>query len=781
MKSILSILLCCLFPLFAHSQKLVFSNPDATTLNKHRVSTQNHVASVTSLRADQHIVGLYNSDEYDEHGLGLGTQTTILVGSEIQSAYYDGLSNMKVDGIRFALTESATINSIKLYEENGDQVCVVAEKRVNQTCKAGWTYIEFDEPYVVNDASKYLLPAYEITLSATAYPIAVHSGDDLRDMSFFCYGDLGQGEAWYNFGTDYGTPAIQLVCSADPIIGYNVAPMSYENQTVSCGASFSPTITINSTSGNEVSSIDYTAYIGGQLFTGTQNFQPAIPAGLAKKASFQIDLMAPTRAGNTPVVFSIDAVNGKKLDTPVSATFNQLVVTRIVPRYSIVEEFTGTGCGYCPLGWCGMEYVKKNHSDKAGVIAIHQYNNTDPMYGAYYHTPDFSGAPSCRIDRCDKELSPYAENMDEYLDTYNNILPEVDIKVHADFSSGSSNNIIATATTEFLTDLEGSQLVFVLTADGLTGTTTAWKQTNYLYQNASSQYPESAKDFCKGGKYAQSSVFLEFNDVMIGSSWPSAKDANMVNPFSTATAGEKVTTAYTLTLPSKTLLKNAIKRDMLYVTAFVLKADGTIANAARCKVGGEVIQGITLDQEKYLCAVGGSGRAIASTYPNNYETEEYEWTSSDPSVLFVDKSSGMFLGLKDGFSYITATLTSNPQHSATAIVLVGKGKEPVTCEDPVITVYNGKIRIQCETEGAAIHYDIVPSASKKSGTFSTDIDVDFSYTITAYATIEGGNGSNVVSKTISTSELMNNSGDVNADGEVTISDVTKLVDVLLIK
>ena len=297
-----------------------------------------------------------------------------------------------------------------------------------------------------------------------------------------------------------------------------------------------------------------------------------------------MQLTAPQRSGALPVIFSVDKINGTELAEPVVTTFTQDVVTKIVPRYHIVEEFTGTGCGFCPLGWAGMEYTKEHYSDKAGVIAIHQYNNTDPMYVTNYHTPDYQGAPSCRIDRFPEELNPYAENMGQYFQVLDQLIPEVDVTVEATWSDETMTKIDASAVTEFLTDLEGSELVFVLTADGLTGTTSAWKQANYLYQYSASQYPASAKDFCKGGKYAQSSVTLVFNDVMIGSSWPSANGANKVEPFATTAAGEKASSTYTLTLPTKTALKNALQKDKIFVTAMVIKADGMIANAARCLV-----------------------------------------------------------------------------------------------------------------------------------------------------------------------------------------------------
>lgn len=556
----------------------VKANPFTTTVAK-------APAQKADLKDNQVIVGLYNTDNIDEYGLGLGSAISMMVASEIPSDCFAGMEDLKIDAVRFGLTEAATVESVNVYATDaaGQLTALVEGAPVaGNKGAAGWNVVELAEPVAVPAGAESLIVGYDITLTKEGYPIGVYSGAD--QCSFYGYGDLGQGEGWYNFGDSYGTPAIQLICECAPAQGYSVKGSKYETGTVAMGQTFESTFTVMSTSEGEIKDIDYTIIFGDQTISKNIVFKTPIPAGFGKTASFDVELTAPQRSGALPVIFSVDKINGTELAEPVVTTFTQDVVTKIVPRYHIVEEFTGTGCGFCPLGWAGMEYTKEHYSDKAGVIAIHQYNNTDPMYVTSYHTPDYQGAPSCRIDRFPEELNPYAENMGQYFQVLDQLIPEVDVTVEATWSDETMTKIDASAVTEFLTDLEGSELVFVLTADGLTGTTSAWKQSNYLYQYSASQYPASAKDFCKGGKYAQSQVTLVFNDVMIGSSWPSATGANKVEPFTTTAAGEKATSAYTLTLPTKTALKNALQKDKISVTAMVIKADGMIANAARCLV-----------------------------------------------------------------------------------------------------------------------------------------------------------------------------------------------------
>lgn len=587
MKKVLLLAAVACAALAANAQALQTLKPETgfVKANPFTTSIAKAPAQKADLKDNQVIVGLYNTDDIDQYGLGLGSAVSLMIASEIPADCFAGMNDLKIDAVRFGLTEAATVESVNVYATDAagnltplvEGAPVVSKKGV-----VGWNTVELAEPIAVPADVAGLIVGYDITLTASGYPIGVYSGAD--QCSFFGYGDLGQGEGWYNFGDSYGTPAIQLVCECAPVQGFSVKGSKYETGTVAMGQKFESTFTVMSSSEAEVKDIDYTIIFGDETISKNIVFKTPIPAGFGKTASFDVELTAPQRPGALPVIFSVDKINGTELAEPVVTTFTQDVVTKIVPRYHVVEEFTGTGCGFCPLGWAGMEYTKENYSDKAGVIAIHQYNNTDPMYGTYYHTPDFAGAPSCMIDRFPEELNPYAENMGQYFQVLDQLIPEVDVKVWAAYTDETMTKVDAYASTEFLTDLDGSELVFVLTADGLTGTTSAWKQSNYLYQYAASQYPASAKEFCKGGKYAQSSVTLVFNDVMIGSSWPSATGANKVEPFPLTAAGYKVGSSYTLSLPTKTALKNALQKEQIYVTAMVIKADGMIANAARCRV-----------------------------------------------------------------------------------------------------------------------------------------------------------------------------------------------------
>ena len=148
----------------------------------------------------------------------------------------------------------------------------------------------------------------------------------------------------------------------------------------------------------------------------------------------------------------------------------------------------------------------------------------------------------------------------------------------------------ATANAKPLFD--GSyQVELALVADGLTGSGSGWNQSNFFYQYSSSDLPEDLAQFGNGGAYGTSSVKgWIFNDVAIASSYVNKK--NQI-PGQALTAGTTGAFTYTLNLPTKEALKNALQKDQIYVVAILLDSNGNVVNAAKKKVGEHDPSGIS--------------------------------------------------------------------------------------------------------------------------------------------------------------------------------------------
>ena len=102
--------------------------------------------------------------------------------------------------------------------------------------------------------------------------------------------------------------------------------------------------------------------------------------------------------------------------------------------------------------------------------------------------------------------------------------------------------------------------------------------------------------------------------------------------------------------------------------------------------------------------------------------------------------------------------------------------EPQQCATPTISYADGKIKLQCETEGAKCFCTVVAAdtATEPVEVTSEGMPISRQYVITAYATAEGYTQSEPATLTITLGD-----GDLNGDGETNVSDVTKLVSIIL--
>lgn len=103
------------------------------------------------------------------------------------------------------------------------------------------------------------------------------------------------------------------------------------------------------------------------------------------------------------------------------------------------------------------------------------------------------------------------------------------------------------------------------------------------------------------------------------------------------------------------------------------------------------------------------------------------------------------------------------------------GDDPIVekCATPTITYANGKVRFVCETEGVEFVPTVTHSGSQVLN--GNELDLGMSFTVSVYAVKEGYDNSDTATMTINMAQM----GDVNADGQVTIADVTSLVNAIL--
>ena len=360
------------------------------------------------------------------------------------------------------------------------------------------------------------------------------------------------------------------------------------------GESATVAIDVTNYSETPLSSIDYTITSDGET-SAEQHADIATPITFNKTGKVNIIVAGDAAVGEKAKTLNITKVNGNANAAAGKATnFTVYTLPELVERKVVVEEFTGTGCGWCPRGLIGMDNLRNTFGDRFVGIGIHQYNSSDAMYitPSSYANISFSGAPSCRINRGD-EIDPYYGSVSDIRDDFAAAmavpaLAKINVSGTIDEELKKVN---AKAHVEALLDNSEYTLEFVVIGDGLKGTGSAWNQANYYTQYSASQLPEDLAIFGTGGKYGTSTITgWSFNDVALVSSYVSG--SNKAPKLNVLNAGEQQEAEYTLTMPTKTSLKNAVKDAELYIVAMLVDKQKHIVNAAKAAITVEDPSGI---------------------------------------------------------------------------------------------------------------------------------------------------------------------------------------------
>jgi hypothetical protein len=441
-------------------------------------------------------------------------------------------------------------------------------------------------PYTVTDKGVYAGYSYTLASAsddATQYPVVTtyNAGDIANGLFLRTSASVTD---WFDaYGQGFGSLAEQVL--VEGTFSNNAAtPSDFGEVVASVNGKTNHTVNISNSGKAGISSIDYTITAGGVVGAEQHLALDQKYDVFGGSTSVTIPFTGASEVSTKDLVLTITKVNGVANETTSNTSKGTLAtVSKVAPRGVVVEEFTGTACGWCPRGLIGMKVLREKYGDNFIGAAIHQYNSSDPMYIGNYANLGFSGAPSCMIDRNGATIDPkYGATGDIRTDFANElaVLPKVAVNVTGAWTADATA-IDITSTAEALTSTtDNFGVAYVLIADSLTGTTSAWKQTNNYYQYTSAQVNDSELNLlCKGGEKGTSTFTWAFDDVIVGSSYSGT--TNKATAFGTLA----LATPNRILMPTSAKLKSVVatagEKGKVAVLAMVLNPNGTVANAAK--------------------------------------------------------------------------------------------------------------------------------------------------------------------------------------------------------
>ena len=482
--------------------------------------------------------------------------------------------------------------------------------------------IELTTPYTIGAEGIYV--GYSLTaLNKVATPIAVGDAEAAHADGFWLKTSQTH-PGWGDISATAGNLAIQLLLEGD-FLKNAAAPADFSTVRTKLGADVEVQLTLRQTGINAISSYSYTVEANGQT-SDEQTVELAKPVnGYGDNFTISVPLQPATEVGLVTHVITITKVNGQPNEAgDISAQGTVNTVDRILQKHVVVEEYTGTGCGWCPRGLVGMQKLHKALGEQFVGIGLHQYNPSDPMYIApnLYRTVSFQGAPSCRLNR-GSEIDPYyGSNTDIVKDAQAALQGEIAIGVSVGGQWIDDGNAVeATAAVFTQGDFPAGYVVeLVLIGDSLTSPEAVWRQSNYYYQYQQSQLPPDLQQFGAGGTNGGTTISgWIFDDVALASSCKG--NNNQIDPLPALPAGSSVSVSHTLALPTKATLRPAVDAaaadGKIAVVALLVAPGGAIVNADKLYLPSPVAAGISQPATRHQSGNAGAkiydlqGRAIS--------------------------------------------------------------------------------------------------------------------------------------------------------------------------
>lgn len=351
------------------------------------------------------------------------------------------------------------------FEENNLTVMVtkgVGGEILSQTTVAigafnAWRKIAFDKPYVITGEEEELF----IGVKSTGGLLMSYTETTAPDnVLWFDWGGL-EGTDWKPWNGSEGL-AIAYTIEGDNLpanIRMTDATLTADEQGNHRIKGKLESCTIGLVDGCDIAySIN-----GGESVTTHLDLQM-----VAKRHyEFEIPVSGEVGAGKNQVDVWVTKVGDRPdgIDSDSHAQFTLVGQSERYERKVVVEEGTGTWCGYCPRGIVGMRTMLENHPDNFIPIAVHDGDN---MYSSSYGELNwrFEGFPACTMNR-KYDFDPNAADLEKfYQQEVNQAVARIDME--AQWADEAQTKVQIKTVSRFAFDMtEEYRIAYAVTESGV--------------------------------------------------------------------------------------------------------------------------------------------------------------------------------------------------------------------------------------------------------------------------------------------------------------------------
>ncbi len=510
---------------------------------------------------------------YDGH-LGLGQAATIDVAIYVPgNDEFVGGSTIKA--IRFWLGNDYTsINSdltvwISTSKPSSPTSATYYQTISKSTLVKGENAVELSTPFVVNNQAIYV--GFTFSIGQRAYPL-MGSGKD-HENGWFIKSNFSEWENLY--GNGYGNLALQVLIDGGNYPANSMTVEDFGQYVVQKGNSVSVPVRFTNKGKDPITSFTYTIASEGSNIVTEETVNLGYGLTFNSTVTQNVGLSSDEKDQKSVKTITVTKVNGMPNESSQKSAIGNLVTISEIPTVvPVVEEFTGTWCGYCPYGLVGMHKAHETYGDKVVLLGIHS--------GDVMATNDFapvlsgvSSFPSAKINR-KTGFYPSSNSICYYIEDAMKAVVPGSLKLTATWTDADKTAINFKTNSKFVYDDNNGQygIAFALVEDGLTGSSYDWAQANYLSGR-------SGDDDMKFWYNSGSSVSNYVYDHVAVAAWDIQNGVdNSVNPV--IRSGEIQTFSYNGSIKNNTLIQDKTK--LKAVALLIDRISGTIINAAQAEI-----------------------------------------------------------------------------------------------------------------------------------------------------------------------------------------------------
>jgi len=308
--------------------------------------------------------------------------------------------------------------------------------------------VQLQSPYTIPDGGCYIGYSFTATGGTDGAKVVWYYTETVQPESNYRRAD--NLPDWIDYSADkFCSTLCATIAGNYDTEAATIVPNKFEKVVVSKGETVSTTAEVTNMGTNTMKSITYVvtdAATGEELVKKTCD---TTPTELGETTNITFDLGNSQTPGMFNRAITITEVNGRKNAIQKTCSGSVCVLAAKYARKIVIEEGTGTWCGWCPRGIVGMEKMAQKYPDNFIGIAIH---NDDEMQVSESYYPIFNyfqGFPSCIANRQQK----YITDPNEY-DLEKIILAEKEyamakIEAQAYFTDDSRKEVTVNTTSQF--------------------------------------------------------------------------------------------------------------------------------------------------------------------------------------------------------------------------------------------------------------------------------------------------------------------------------------------